>query len=66
VVNWDGERAIWEFEFGDKGRLKGLEPKNVNLLLSEAPNAPQRVQEMSDQIVFEEFGFSSAYRSIGW
>jgi actin-related protein 6 len=66
VVNWEGERAIWDFEFGEKGRLSGLVPGDVNLVLTEAPNAPHRLQEMTDQIVFEEFGFASAYRSIGW
>ncbi len=41
------------------------DPKETNLILAEAPNAPTSLQTNCDQIVFEEFEFASYRRCIG-
>lgn len=64
IVNWEGEKAIWERSFF--GRDAGLrcDPEATNLILTEAPNAPAALQRNADEMVFEEFGFASYYRTI--
>ena len=40
-------------------------PQETNLLLTEAPNCPQALQQNTDQILFEELEFASVYRTSG-
>ncbi|KAK0264578.1 Actin- protein 6 [Friedmanniomyces endolithicus] len=69
VVNWEGEKAIWERTFlanaaKNDGSVLGCDPAETNLILSEAPNAPVSLQRNADEMVFEEFGFGAYYRTI--
>ena len=67
IVNWEGQKAIWErslFEPVANGGL-GCNPHETNLILTEAPNAPVALQRNADEMVFEEFEFAGLYRTIG-
>ena len=72
VVNWEGEKAIWEKSFGltDGGGAKAAvvacDPTETNLILTEAPNALAALQKNADEMIFEEFEFASALRVSGW
>ena len=65
LVNWEAEKEIWEQAFFDQNAKLKCNPRETNLVLTEAPNAPQSLQSNCDQIVFEEFEFSSYYRCQG-
>jgi actin-related protein 6 len=70
LVNWESEKAIWERAFmsggdGQKGAKLDCNPEDTNLILTEASNAPAALQRHADEMVFEEFGFASYYRTIG-
>ena len=65
LVSWDGEMDIWKQAFFRKGAKLHCEPREANLVVSEAPNCPSALQQNTDQIIFEELEFASAYRSIG-
>lgn len=41
------------------------DPKETNLILTEAPNCPQALQTNCDQMIFEEFEFASYCRILG-
>ncbi|KAK8246916.1 actin family [Phyllosticta capitalensis] len=65
VVNWEGEKAIWEHEFfADDAKLK-CDPSDTNLILTEAPNSPAALQANCDQMIFEEFEFATYLRVLG-
>ena len=63
VVNWEGEKAIWERTLVDKKGTLHCDPHDTNLILTEAPNAPSALQRNADEMVFEEFEFASYYRT---
>lgn len=63
VVNWEGEKAIWERTVFDPKSALQCEPHSTNLILTEAPNAPTALQRIADEMVFEEFEFASLYRT---
>ena len=65
VVNWEGEKAIWERSLLGQGSKLGVEAGETNLILTEAPGAPAALQRNADEMVFEEFGFGGLYRTIG-
>ncbi|KAI9887935.1 MAG: Actin- protein 6 [Watsoniomyces obsoletus] len=65
LVNWEAEKEIWERSFFDKDAKVKCDPHETNLILTEAPNAPQALQNNCDQMIFEEFEFASYYRCIG-
>ena len=65
VVNWEGEKAIWERSLVHGGGKSGLQcdPHDTNLILTEAPHAPSALQRNADEMVFEEFEFASYHRT---
>jgi actin-related protein 6 len=65
IVNWEAEREIWDRLFVDDKAPLRCDPAETRLLLTEASNALPALQSNCDQIVFEEYGFSSYYRGIG-
>ncbi|KAI9820204.1 MAG: Actin- protein 6 [Pycnora praestabilis] len=65
LVNWEAEKEIWDNSFFDKDAKLKCNPHDTNLILTEAPNAPQALQTNCDQIIFEEFEFASYYRCLG-
>jgi actin-related protein 6 len=65
IVNWEAQKEIWDRQFfDDKAPLK-CDPSDTRLLLAEPPNSLPALQANCDQIVFEEYGFTSYYRGIG-
>ena len=60
IVNWEGEKAVWEHIFAD---LK-VDAGETNLILTEQPGAPAALERWSDEMVFEEFGFAAYYRTV--
>ncbi|KAK3906086.1 actin family [Staphylotrichum tortipilum] len=65
VVSWEAQREIWDREFFDDKAPQRCDPSETRLVLAEQPNALPALQTHCDQMVFEEFGFSSYYRGIG-
>ena len=65
LVNWEAEKEIWAQTFFDKTAILKCDPQETNLVLTEAPNAPQSLQTNCDQMMFEEFEFASYYRCTG-
>ncbi|KAH0542193.1 hypothetical protein FGG08_003414 [Glutinoglossum americanum] len=65
LVNWEGEREIWCNSFFDDDAKLKCDPRETNLILTEAPNAPVALQTNCDQMIFEEFEFASYYRCVG-
>lgn len=68
IVHWETQREIWDREFfgkghDKKGRRWNLEPKEMNLILTETPTPLQALSTATDQIVFEDFGFASYLRT---
>ena len=65
IVNWDSELDIWKQSFFTNGAQLHCDPRDTNIVLTEAPNCPTALQTNTDQILFEEFDFASAYRCQG-
>lgn len=42
------------------------DPRDTNLILTEAPNTMAALQTNCDQVVFEEYGFATYSRHIGF
>lgn len=65
IVNWEAQKEIWDHElFDDKAPLR-CDPSETRLVLTEPPNSLPALQTHCDQVVFEEYGFSSYYRGLG-
>ncbi|KAK1754258.1 actin family [Echria macrotheca] len=62
IVNWEAQKEIWDREFFDEKAPQRCDPSETRLVLSEQPNSLPALQTHCDQMVFEEFGFSSYYR----
>jgi actin-related protein 6 len=65
VVNWEAQKEIWDRQFFDDKAPLRCDPAETRLILAEPPNALPVLQSNCDQIVFEEYGFTSYYRGIG-
>lgn len=65
VVNWEAQKEIWDRLFVDSDASLKCDPADTRLLLAEPPNGLPVLQTNCDQIVFEEYGFSSYYRGVG-
>ncbi|KAI9840297.1 MAG: Actin- protein 6 [Sclerophora amabilis] len=65
LVNWEAEKEIWDSTFFDRDAKLKCDPNETNLVLTEAPNAPQALQANCDQMIFEEYQFTSYYRCLG-
>lgn len=65
LVNWDAELDIWKQALFNKNAGLHCDPHDTNLVLTEASNCPQALQQNTDQVVFEELQFASAYRCTG-
>ncbi|KAI6247142.1 Actin-related protein [Erysiphe necator] len=64
LVNWEAEKEIWEHEFFDTDAKLHCDPKETNLILTEAPNSLPALQNNCDQVIFEEFGFQRYLRCL--
>lgn len=65
IVNWEAQCEIWNRQFFDDNASLRCDPTETRLLLCEPPNNLPVLQTNCDQIVFEEYGFASYYRSNG-
>lgn len=65
VVNWEAQKEIWDRQFFDDKAPLRCDPAETRLILAEPPNSLPVLQSNCDQIVFEEYGFTSYYRGIG-
>lgn len=65
IVNWEVQKEIWERELFDDGAPLKCDPTETRLVLAEPPIGLPVLQTNCDQIVFEEYGFSSYYRGAG-
>jgi actin-related protein 6 len=64
IVNWEAQKEIWDRELFENKACK-FDPAGTRLILAEPPNGLPILQTNCDQIVFEEYGFTSYYRGIG-
>ncbi|KAM0351785.1 hypothetical protein ACHAPU_002297 [Fusarium lateritium] len=64
IVNWEAQKEIWDRELFENKACK-FDPAETRLILAEPPNGLPILQNNCDQIVFEEYGFTSYYRGIG-
>lgn len=62
VRNWEDMNHVWDYTFNEK--LKVGDPKNCKIMLTEAPMNPQQNRKKMIEIMFEKYGFHSAYISI--
>ncbi|KAK0702874.1 actin family [Apiosordaria backusii] len=65
IVNWEAQKEIWDRAFFDDKAPQKCDPSTTRLVLTEQPNSLPALQTHCDQIVFEEYGFSSYCRGIG-
>ncbi len=62
VRNWDDMCHVWDYTFG-KEKLD-IEPADCKILLTEPPMNPTRNREKMIEVMFEKYGFDSAYIAI--
>lgn len=60
LTNWQCESDVWTRVFGNKG-LNVSVPESI-LCTTEAPFTPEPLQNDSNEVIFEEFGFQSCLR----
>ncbi|WVQ83263.1 actin-like protein ARP6 [Cryptococcus sp. DSM 104549] len=60
LVNWDAERVIWDRLFSPS--VMNINPSETSLLVTEPYFNLPNIAETYDQMVFEEWEFSSYYR----
>ena len=65
IVNWEAQTEIWDQHLFDAKSPLKCDPAESRLLLAEPPNGLPVLQANCDQVVFEEYGFTSYYRGIG-
>lgn len=61
IINWDTEREIWDYLFTRK--YKDLTPKETDLILTEPYFDFKPIQNNTDEVLFEEYGFKSIFRT---
>lgn len=65
IVNWEAQKEIWEHEFLENKAAQKYDPSESRLVLAEQPTPLPVLEQICDQMVFEEFGFASFYRGVG-
>lgn len=61
IINWDTEREIWDYLFIRK--FKNLIPKETDLIITEPYFNFKPIQNNTDEVLFEEYGFKSILRT---
>ncbi|XP_052811955.1 actin-related protein 6-like [Mya arenaria] len=61
MVNWEIEKQVWDYMFG-KENLK-VDFSESSIILTEPYFNFQSIQEGMNEILFEEYGFQSAFRT---
>ncbi|KAI8329659.1 actin-related protein 6 [Chlamydoabsidia padenii] len=62
LTNWGLERTIWDRVFK---QVFKIDAKETQLVMTEPLFNLAAIQEAYDQIIFEEYGFESCYRTTG-
>lgn len=62
VRNWEDMLHIWDYTFGPE--KLNLNPSECKILLTEPPMNPTRNREKMIEVMFEKYGFDSAYIAI--
>ena len=69
LVSWEAEKEIWDHSFFDERTAKRdllvVQPEDMTLVLTEAPNTMPVLQKNADEIVMEEWGFGGYARVVG-
>uniref|UniRef100_A0A8H7XR10 Actin-like protein ARP6 n=1 Tax=Psilocybe cubensis TaxID=181762 RepID=A0A8H7XR10_PSICU len=60
LVDWDAQKAIWDGIFSDE--VLGVDTTQSSLLITEPYFNLPNIQDIYDQLIFEEYEFSSYYR----
>ncbi|GJE94184.1 actin family protein [Phanerochaete sordida] len=60
LVDWDAEKAIWDGIF--RKEFLGIEPSESSLLITEPYFNLPKLQDVYDQMVFEEYEFEAYFR----
>lgn len=61
IINWDVEREIWDYLFTKK--FKEVKLKDTDLILTEPYFNFRQIQNNTDEVLFEEYGFNSILRT---
>ena len=62
VRNWEDMLHVWDYTFGPE--KLNLNPADCKILLTEPPMNPTRNREKMIEVMFEKYGFDSAYIAI--
>ncbi|CDH52255.1 arp6 actin-related protein 6 homolog [Lichtheimia corymbifera JMRC:FSU:9682] len=60
LTNWGVERPIWNRLFGS---VLNIDPKDSGILITEPCFNLSNIQEVYDQVIFEDYEFASCYRT---
>ena len=60
LVNWDIQRQIWDYIFGED--VLAIKPQDINLIFSEPLFNFASIQDTLNEIFFEEYKFQSVLR----
>jgi len=61
IRNWEDMMYVWDYTFSEKLKIN---PKECKIMLTEAPMNPQSNRKKMIEVMFEKYGFNSAYISI--
>lgn len=61
LINWDIQREVWEYLLTRK--YSTLIPKETDLILTEPYFNFKTIQNNTDEVLFEEYGFNSVFRT---
>lgn len=61
VRNWDDMCHVWDYTFYDK---MNIDPSESKILLTEPPMNPTSNRKKMFEVMFEKYGFHSAYTAI--
>jgi actin-related protein 2 len=61
VRNWEDMCHVWDYTFYNR---MGIDPKNCKILLTEPPMNPLNNRKKMFEMMFEKYGFHSAYIAI--
>jgi actin-related protein 2 len=62
VRNWEDMLHVWDYTFG--AEKLNIDPSQCKILLTEPPMNPHRNREKMIEVMFEKYGFDSAYIAI--
>jgi len=62
VRNWEDMCHVWDYTFGPE--KLNITPNDCKILLTEPPMNPKKNREKMIEVMFEQYGFDSAYIAI--